>query len=105
MIEEAAMLVIEDDQQRFLPLRAGGQRMVDGEHEFLAVLDVRRAWSSLGWKPMGLKLLKFGSIQATDGSVPRAASSRKLAASVSILTSSRVFQFRLVLLKNANLSW
>jgi hypothetical protein len=31
------------------------------------------AWSSLGWKPMGLKLLKFGSIQETDGSVPRAA--------------------------------
>jgi hypothetical protein len=29
---------------------------------------------------MGLKLLKFGSIQATDGRVPRAASCRKLAA-------------------------
>jgi hypothetical protein len=62
------------------------------------------AWSSLGWKPPGLKLLKFGSIQATDGSVPRAASSRKLAAGESTL-STRVFQFRLVVLKNANLSW
>src|SRR5580698_4287262 len=27
------------------------------------------AWSSLGWKPIGLKLAKFGSIQETDGSV------------------------------------
>jgi hypothetical protein len=66
VIEEAAVLVIEDDQQRFLPLGAGGQRVVDGEYELLAVLDVRRC--------------------------------------VSIL-SIAVFQLRLVLLKNANLSW
>jgi hypothetical protein len=34
------VLVVEDDQQRFLPLGAGGQRVVDGEDEFLAVFDV-----------------------------------------------------------------
>ena len=79
--------------------------MVDGQDEFLAVFDVGRAWSSFGWKPIGLKLLKFGSIQDTDGSVPRAASSRKLAAPPSILISSAVFQFRFSRLKNAKRSW
>jgi len=63
------------------------------------------AWSPLGWKPMGLKLLKFGSIQETAGSVPRAASSRKLAAWLSTLTSSAAFQFSFSLLKNAKRSW
>jgi hypothetical protein len=63
------------------------------------------AWSSLGWKPMGLKLLKFGSIQETDGSVPQAASSRKLAARGSILISRAAFQLRFSRLKNAKLSW
>src|SRR5260370_754428 len=40
------------------------------------------AWSSLGWKPMGLKLLKFGSTHATYGSEPRTTSWRKVAACV-----------------------
>ena len=41
MVEEAAVLVIEDDQKRPLPLWAGGECVVDGEHELLAVPDVR----------------------------------------------------------------
>src|SRR5689334_15275203 len=39
-------------------------------------------WSSFCWKPNGLKLPQFGSIHETDGKVPRAASSRKLASSL-----------------------
>ena len=41
VIEEAAVLVVEDDQERLFPLRAGCERVVDGEHELLAVPDVR----------------------------------------------------------------
>ena len=40
MIEEAAVLVIEDDQKRFLPLRARRHRIVDRQNEVLAILDV-----------------------------------------------------------------
>ena len=80
--------------------------MVDGEHELLAVLYVRWrvvvVWLESDRVEVGPKL---GSIQATDGSVPSAASSRKLGALTSILISSLVFQFRLDLLKKANLWW
>jgi len=40
VVEEAAVLVVEDDQERFVPLRAGRQGVVDGEDKVLAVSDV-----------------------------------------------------------------
>jgi hypothetical protein len=56
VIEETAVLVIEDDQQRFVPLRAGGQRMVDGQHQFLAVLDVGRGVVVVGLEADGVEV-------------------------------------------------
>src|SRR5262245_65805656 len=41
MIEEAAVLVVEDDQKRLVPLRARRHRMVDSQNKVLAALDVR----------------------------------------------------------------
>ena len=40
MIVEAAVFVVDDDQQRAVPLRTGHQRVVDGQNQVLAVFDV-----------------------------------------------------------------
>ena len=56
-------------------------------------------WSSLTGKPSGLKLVNAGSIQDTDGSVPLAASSRKLGIFWLTVISNLVFHGRPVLLK------
>jgi hypothetical protein len=42
VIVETAVFVIDDDKQRALPLRPPGERVVDGENQVLAVLDVGR---------------------------------------------------------------
>ena len=42
VIVEAAVFVVDDLQQRAIPLRACGQRVIDGENEVLAVFDVGR---------------------------------------------------------------
>jgi len=56
VIVEAAVLVVEDDQHRLLPLRAGRERVVDREHEFLAVLDVRRRVVVVGLEADGVEV-------------------------------------------------
>src|SRR4029078_12753026 len=42
VVVEAAVLVVGDDEQRVLPVRAVDERVVELEHELLAGEDVRR---------------------------------------------------------------
>ncbi len=42
MVVEATVFVVDDDQQRAVPLRACCQRIVDGQDQVLAVLDIGR---------------------------------------------------------------
>ena len=99
------MLVIEDDQQRFLPLGAGGQRVVDGEHELLAVLDVRRGVIVVGLEADGVEVAEVG-VDPGD---------RRQCAPGGVLEEARPWESTLLdrgfpaqvgrVLKNANLSW
>ena len=93
------MLVVDDDQQRTVPLRAGRERVVGGENQVLPVLMSACGWSSLTGKPSGLKLVNAGSIQDTGGSVSAAASSRKLGIFGLQVMSKTVFHGSPVLLK------
>jgi hypothetical protein len=42
MIEEAAVLVVEDDENRLLPLWARRQRVINRKGQVLAIVDIRR---------------------------------------------------------------
>jgi len=50
VVEEAAVLVVDDDQQRLLPSGPRRERVVDGEHQLLAVLDIGRCVVVVGLK-------------------------------------------------------
>jgi hypothetical protein len=99
VIVEAAVFVVDDDQQRTVPLRAGRQRVVGGEKRSWPSLTSAGGWSSLTGKPSGLKLVNAGSSQDTGGSVPAAASSRKLGSFWLQVRSRMVCHGRPVLLK------
>jgi hypothetical protein len=99
VIVEAAIFVVDHDQQRTVPLGAGRERVVDGENEVLAVCDVGWWMVVVDGEAERVELVNAGSIQDSDRSVPLAASSRKLAICGLTVRSKMVFHGRPVLLK------
>ena len=73
MIIEAAVLIVNDDEQRLIPLsRIADERVIDVENKVLAAADVGGRMIVVGHNDTGL-LTKSGSIQQTLGKVPSAA--------------------------------
>src|SRR5262249_44549127 len=72
VIEEAAVLVVGDHEQRLRPLRARRERVVDLQDERLPERDVRRR-VVIGRRRPGWRWGKLGSIRETLGSFPAAA--------------------------------
>ena len=67
MVKETPVLIVEDQQQRLVPLWTGGQRVVDEQHELLPVSDIRWRVVVVWGDPIRLKSLKFGSIHDRAG--------------------------------------
>lgn len=57
VVEEAAVLVVGDDEQRLVPLRAGAQRLVDVLDEHLALVHVVRRVVVVGRVQLGVQVV------------------------------------------------